>query len=46
MQDAEDRRRRFQAMLQSVERETDRDGAVSVDEVLAEMDAIIDAAEK
>ena len=46
LQEAEDRRRQFQAMLQSAEHETDRDGAVSVDAVLAEMDAIIDAAEK
>jgi antitoxin ParD1/3/4 len=41
LQETEERRRDFQRMLQDVEAETDRDGAVSLDEVLKEMDGII-----
>ncbi len=44
LQDAEGRRRHFQAMLETAEAEADRDGDIPVDQVLAEVDAIIDAA--
>jgi len=43
LQDAEERRRQFEAMLHEVEREADRDGTHSIDDVLAEVDRIIDA---
>ena len=42
--EAEERRRRFMAMLHEAEQETDREGAVAIDDVLAEIDKIIDAA--
>lgn len=44
LQDAEERRRDFRAMLIEAEAEADRDGSYSVDSVLAEADAIINAA--
>ena len=44
LQEAEDRRRQFQTMLQAAEAEADRDGSASLDSVLAEVDGIIDAA--
>ncbi len=43
LQEAEERRRDFRAMPQSAERETDADGAVTLDSVLFEMDAVIAA---
>jgi antitoxin ParD1/3/4 len=43
LQEAEDRRRQFLAMLCEAEAETDRDGAVAAADVLAEIDTIIDA---
>ena len=43
LQEAEEKRRQFEAMLQEVESETVRDGAVSLDKVLADMDGIIDS---
>ncbi len=43
LQEAEERRRQFQAMLQESEAESDRDGSLAIDSVLAEMDQIIDA---
>lgn len=43
LQDAEDRRLRFQAMLRAAEAEADREGTVPVDEVVAEIDRIVDA---
>jgi antitoxin ParD1/3/4 len=46
LQEAEDRRNQFRLMLQAAEQEADRDGTVSVDSVLDEIDKIIDAAEK
>lgn len=46
LQDTEERRRSFNAMLGAVRDETDRDGAVALDTVLAEMDAAIDQAER
>lgn len=45
LQDAEDRRRQFRRMLQEAELETDRDGSVTIDAVLAEVDGIVDAVE-
>jgi len=42
LQDSEERRRSFNAMLDAVRDETAREGAVAVDTVLAEMDEIID----
>jgi antitoxin ParD1/3/4 len=46
LQEAEDRRRQFRLMLQAAEAETDRDGAISIETVLTEINAIIDTAEK
>jgi antitoxin ParD1/3/4 len=46
LQDAEDRRRDFRRMLQEAEEEADRDGDVSLETVLADMDAVIAASEK
>jgi antitoxin ParD1/3/4 len=41
LQEAEERRRQFRAMLEEAEREADRDGTVTVDSVLSEVDDII-----
>lgn len=41
LQEAEERRRQFTAMLEEAEREADRDGAIAVDGVLSEIDEII-----
>ena len=41
LQESEDRRRHFRTMLQEVEAETERDGGVALEDVLAEMDEII-----
>jgi antitoxin ParD1/3/4 len=46
LQDAEDRRRDFRRMLEAVEEEADRDGDVSLETALADMDAIIAASER
>jgi antitoxin ParD1/3/4 len=46
LQDAEGRRRDFRRMLDEVMEETDREGAVSLKSVLAEVDAIIAASER
>jgi antitoxin ParD1/3/4 len=46
LQEAEERRRQFQAMLRETEEEADRDGTFTVDDVLAEADGIIDASER
>jgi antitoxin ParD1/3/4 len=46
LQEAEERRRRFTASLAEAEAEAERDGYVSLNEALAEIDAIIDAAER
>ncbi|WP_316975759.1 type II toxin-antitoxin system ParD family antitoxin [Shumkonia mesophila] len=43
LQEAEDRRLRFQAMLHATEAEADREGTFPLDEVVAEIDGIIDA---
>jgi antitoxin ParD1/3/4 len=42
LQDAEERRRHFQAMLRETEDEAIRDGGFSLESVLAELDRIID----
>ncbi|MGF6230720.1 antitoxin ParD1/3/4 [Inquilinus ginsengisoli] len=41
LQEAEERRHAFRAMLREVEEEIDREGTVSLDEVMAEADQII-----
>ena len=46
LQDAEDRRRAFNAMLAGVRAEADRDGVHDVESVLAEIDDIIDPASR
>ena len=46
LQEREEARRQFTAMLREAEDEADREGTFTIEEVLAEMDAIIDAAEK
>jgi antitoxin ParD1/3/4 len=46
LQEAENRRRLFQGMLREAEAETDRDGAVTLDSVTAEIDGIISASEQ
>lgn len=46
LQDAEERRHAFRRMLDAVMEETDRNGTVSLESVLVEMDAIIAASEK
>jgi antitoxin ParD1/3/4 len=43
LQETEERRRQFQSMLRESEAEADRDGVVSIDAVLAEIDGIIEA---
>ena len=42
LQESEDRRRQFLGMLQDAEEEADRDGAVSIESVLAEVDNVIE----
>lgn len=42
LHDAEEKRRNFNAMLVAVRNEADRDGVHELDDVLAEMDAMID----
>jgi len=46
LQDLEQQRRQFTAMLDAAMEEADRDGTFTVEEVLAEMDAIIDSAKE
>ncbi len=46
LQEAEERRRKFGEMLEGAEAEADRDGAIPVEVVLAEMDRIIANAKK
>jgi antitoxin ParD1/3/4 len=41
LQEAEERRDRFEAMLRAVEDETDRDGGHALDEVVAVVDAVL-----
>jgi antitoxin ParD1/3/4 len=42
LQDSEEQRRSFNAMLDAVRDEADRDGVHQLDDVLDEMDAVID----
>lgn len=46
LQDAEDRRERFNAMLEAVRNEAEREGAHDLDTVLTEMDSAIDASSR
>jgi antitoxin ParD1/3/4 len=46
LQEAEDRRRQFQGMLQESEAEADRDGVITLDSVTAEIDGIIGTSEQ
>jgi len=46
LQDAENRRQQFQTMLQTAQAEADREGTFTLENVLAEVDSIIDAAEE
>jgi antitoxin ParD1/3/4 len=46
LQEQERRRDAFEAMLREVEAEIDREGVVELEDVLAEMDQIIEAAER
>lgn len=43
LQDAEERRRNFNAMLLQAEAEADRDGSATIDDVLAEADTLIES---
>ena len=46
LQEMEEQRRQFTAMLRETEEEADRDGTFTLDEVVAEAQAIIDASRK
>lgn len=46
LQDAEDRRRQFQAMLQTAQEEAEREGTFTLESVLAEVDSIIAAVDQ
>ena len=46
LQDAEERRRQFKLMIAETEREADRDGTVTIDSLLPELEEIIDAADR
>jgi antitoxin ParD1/3/4 len=46
LEEADERRRKFDAMLQAVEAEGDRDGWISHEDVMAEVDRILDGSEK
>ena len=46
LQEAENRRHQFMSMLQEAEVEADRDGAITMDMVLADVDGIIGADEQ
>ena len=46
LEEAEERRRQFQAMLAEAEQEADRDGTYSVESVVAEVDRIIDESDR
>ena len=41
LQEAEERRRQFLAMLREAEAEADRDGSVGIDDVLSDIDKIV-----
>jgi len=44
LQEAEDRLQQFQRLLQLAEQESDRDGAIQIDNILPELDRIIASA--
>jgi antitoxin ParD1/3/4 len=46
LQEAEERRRQFAAMLREVEAEADREGTFTLDSVLAEASEIIEASKR
>jgi len=46
LQNAEERRQQFGRMLADVQEDVDRNGALDLDTVVAEMDAVIAAAER
>jgi len=46
LQEAEEQRRRLLAVVREAEAEVERDGTFTLESVLAEVDAIIDAGEK
>jgi len=46
LQDAEERKRLFMASLEAAVAEADRDGYVDLDDAMAEVDAIIETAER
>jgi antitoxin ParD1/3/4 len=46
LQEVEEQRRQFKAMLEEAAQEADRDGTVTVESVLSEIDDIIGDAEK
>jgi antitoxin ParD1/3/4 len=46
LQEEENRRRRFLGMLQEAEAEADRDGAITLDSMTAEIDGIIGTSEQ
>lgn len=46
LQEAEERRQRFEAMLREASAEAERDGTVSLDTVLADMDRIVAEAKR
>jgi antitoxin ParD1/3/4 len=46
LQDQEERKRQFMAMLHEVEKDVDENGSVSIEEALVQIDAIIEAAER
>ena len=46
LQENEEKRVRFDAMLDTVQEEADREGVYSLDQVLSEMDEIIDNASR
>jgi antitoxin ParD1/3/4 len=43
LQDSEERRRQFVAMLQEVEKEAEREGPVALDSLLTEIDSVVDS---
>jgi antitoxin ParD1/3/4 len=46
LEEAEERRRKFDAMLRATEAEADREGWISHEDVMAEVDRILDGTEK
>jgi antitoxin ParD1/3/4 len=46
LQESEERRQHFNAMLKAAEAEADREGSFALDDVLAEVDTIIAASRK